>query len=119
MGDPGKIFLLEAFLKVLKSDNLLDQVNRTGRKLKSELHEIEKEFPNHLNSTRGRGTFLAINVETSKLRDDILARLKKKGENYCVKILIMLMIIQFNELYYNTIFFSSENRRVYDTLPNR
>ncbi|KAJ8968861.1 hypothetical protein NQ317_016784, partial [Molorchus minor] len=79
LGDPGKIFLLEAFLKVLKEQNLLDQVNRTGQRLKSGLLQVEKEFPTILNSTRGRGSFLAVNVSTTKLRDDILGRLKTKG----------------------------------------
>lgn len=81
VGDPGKLFLLEAFLKVVKEQNLLDQVNRSGNRLKSGLLELENEFPNLVNSTRGRGSFLAINAAKSALRDDIVARLKKKGIN--------------------------------------
>ncbi|KAL3268248.1 hypothetical protein HHI36_007372 [Cryptolaemus montrouzieri] len=79
MGDPGKIFLLEAVLKVIKQSNLLNNVEKTGAKLKSGLHKLEQEFPNQINSVRGRGTFLAFNASSSKLRDDILGNLKKKG----------------------------------------
>ncbi|KAJ8928266.1 hypothetical protein NQ314_019217 [Rhamnusium bicolor] len=79
LGDPGKIFLLEAFINVLKEQKLLDQVNKSGEKLKSGLFALEKEYSNLLNSTRGRGTFLAVNAATSALRDDLLGRLKQKG----------------------------------------
>nr|CAH7737123.1 unnamed protein product [Callosobruchus chinensis] len=79
MGDPGKIFLVEAFLKVLKEQKLLNQVVKTGDKLKSGLLGFEKEFPHLLNSVRGRGSFLAVNAASSSLRDDILKRLKDKG----------------------------------------
>ncbi|XP_018571405.1 4-aminobutyrate aminotransferase, mitochondrial [Anoplophora glabripennis] len=79
LGDPGKIFLLEAVLKVVKEQNLLNQVIKTGAKLKSGILALEKEYSNLLNSTRGRGSFLAVNATTSALRDDIIGRLKKKG----------------------------------------
>lgn len=79
MGDPSKILLLAEILKVIKEDNLLDRVNRTGNVLKSGLLAIEKEFPHILNSTRGRGTFLAINLKDSEARDKAVGKLKMKG----------------------------------------
>ncbi|KAL1502455.1 hypothetical protein ABEB36_007594 [Hypothenemus hampei] len=79
LGDPGKIFLLEAVLKVIKQQNLLEQVLKTGNKLKSGLLSLEKQHSNLLNSTRGRGSFLAINAVDTKLRDNIVAKLKSKG----------------------------------------
>lgn len=85
--------MLEAFLKVLKEQHLLDQVNITGAKLKKGILELEQEFPSLLNSTRGRGTFLAVNSETTKLRDEILARLKKKGE-------FKFLLMQFLKMHY-------------------
>lgn len=80
MGDPGKLLLLEAFINVLKSQNLIDNVNKTGTYLKAELMKVEKEFPNLLNSTRGRGLFLATTACNNKLRDEIVAKLKQNGE---------------------------------------
>ncbi|ERL88852.1 hypothetical protein D910_06234 [Dendroctonus ponderosae] len=79
LGDPGKLYLLEAVLNVIKQQNLLDQVLRTGSKLKLGIATIEKEHPDLLNSTRGRGTFLAVNAADTELRDKIVAKLKLKG----------------------------------------
>lgn len=79
MGDPGKLLLLEAVLNVVKREKLLDRVNKSGAKLKSGLLAAEKEFPSILNSTRGRGTFLAVNAKDTKTRDSIVHRLRQKG----------------------------------------
>lgn len=80
MGDPGKLLLLEAILKVVKRDNLLENVNRVGKKLKQGLLDAQRDYPALLNSTRGRGTFLAINCKNGALRDDLVNRLKQKGK---------------------------------------
>lgn len=79
MGDPGKLLLLETILNVIKRDSLLDNVKRVGDKLKNGLIQAQNEYPALLNSTRGRGTFLAINCTSPQLRDDIINRLKQKG----------------------------------------
>lgn len=80
MGDPGKLVILESVLKVIEQQNLLDLVNKTGEKLKCGLLEFQNDFPELLNSARGRGTFLAVTAETSDLRDCILKKLKAKGK---------------------------------------
>lgn len=80
MGDPGKVLILDSILKVINRDHLLKNVLKTGEKLKDGLKELECEFPHVLNSTRGRGTFLAINAADSQLRDSILFELKQKGK---------------------------------------
>ncbi|KAF2889916.1 hypothetical protein ILUMI_16257 [Ignelater luminosus] len=79
MGDPGKVLLLEAILKVIQKDNLLCLVQKTGQKLKCGLLELEREFCFLLDSTRGIGTLLAVNCTTPQLRDEILKCLKQKG----------------------------------------
>jgi 4-aminobutyrate aminotransferase / (S)-3-amino-2-methylpropionate transaminase len=79
MGDPGKLLMLEEILKTINREGLLQNVVKTGDKLKKGLFAAEKEFPHLLNSVRGRGTFLAINCKDGKLRDDIVNRLKQKG----------------------------------------
>ena len=84
MGDPGKLLILEQILNVIKRDSLLDNVNKVGEKLKKGLFDAQKDFPQLLNSTRGRGTFLAINASSGQLRDDIVNKLKQKGKNHHV-----------------------------------
>lgn len=80
MGDPGKVLLLEKILEVIKRDNLLETVNRVGDKLKKGLIDTQNQYSALLNSTRGRGTFLAISCASAALRDDIVNRLKLKGK---------------------------------------
>ncbi|KPI91462.1 4-aminobutyrate aminotransferase, mitochondrial [Papilio xuthus] len=79
MGDPGKLILLEKVLEVIKSDNLIRLTQEVGGHLKKGLHQLEKEFPNVINSVRGRGTFLAFDATTSELRDKINNNMKKNG----------------------------------------
>lgn len=79
MGDPSKLVLLEQVLNVIKQDKLLDRVNESGKCLKDGLLKLEKEFPSHMNSVRGRGTFIAFNAAKPECRDKILAKLKQKG----------------------------------------
>jgi 4-aminobutyrate aminotransferase/(S)-3-amino-2-methylpropionate transaminase len=79
MGDPAKLLLLQGVLEVVRRDSLLDLVQKSGEKLLTGLHSFEREFPQLLHSARGRGTFLAVTCSSTKLRDDLVARLKKKG----------------------------------------
>ncbi|XP_018567514.1 4-aminobutyrate aminotransferase, mitochondrial-like [Anoplophora glabripennis] len=79
MGDPGKLILLENIIEIIKSQDLLSQVQKSGERLKCGLHDLECEFSDLINSVRGRGTFLAATATSAKLRDDILKRLKQKG----------------------------------------
>lgn len=80
MGDPAKLLLLQGVLEVVRRDSLLDMVQKTGEKLLTGLRSFEREFPQLLHAARGRGTFLAITCPSTKLRDDLVARLKKKGK---------------------------------------
>ena len=41
IGDPSKVILLEAVVKVIKQQNLLSQVNEVGKHLWSGLHDLE------------------------------------------------------------------------------
>ncbi|XP_067647330.1 4-aminobutyrate aminotransferase, mitochondrial isoform X2 [Eurosta solidaginis] len=79
MGDPGKLLLLQEIINVIQEENLLKNVNKAGKVLKDGLLALEKEYSHLLNSTRGRGTFLAVNCQNSKARDDLVGRLKLKG----------------------------------------
>lgn len=79
MGDPGKLILLEAVLNVIKQDKLLENVEKTGNRLKNGLLSLEKEYSHVMHSVRGRGTFLAFSVINTAARNAILEALKQKG----------------------------------------
>lgn len=79
MGDPSKVVLLESIIKVIKRDNLLSLVQKSGEVLLKGLKDLQKEYPSLIHSARGRGTFLAVTCTSTKLRDDLVARMKMKG----------------------------------------
>ncbi|KAJ9596444.1 hypothetical protein L9F63_012528, partial [Diploptera punctata] len=79
MGDPSKLLLLQGILNVIQRDSLLNLVQKSGEKLMNGLKEFQKEFPHLLYAARGRGTFLAVSCPSTKIRDDLVARMKKKG----------------------------------------
>lgn len=79
MGDPGKLLLLESILKTIKQEVLLQNVEKAGAKLKQGLFQAQNDFPSLLGSARGRGTFLAINCVSTKMRDEVIHALKQKG----------------------------------------
>lgn len=78
-GDPGKLIILEGVLEVIKRDNLLENVRKTGDVLLKGLLEAQKDFSSILDSARGRGTFLAINAKDGATRDKIVGKLKANG----------------------------------------
>lgn len=74
--------MLEEVLRVINEQNLLENVRKTGEKLKRGLLQLEKELPGVLHAVRGRGVFLAVSVPSHSVRDDILNRLKQNGIQY-------------------------------------
>lgn len=79
MGEPSKLQVLKVVLDVIKRDNLLDNVNVTGKLLLDTLKQFQNKYPNHLNSARGMGTFCAINCKDGPLRDKIIGLLREQG----------------------------------------
>ncbi|XP_058794257.1 4-aminobutyrate aminotransferase, mitochondrial isoform X2 [Phymastichus coffea] len=79
MGDPSKIILLEAIVDVILKENLLDKVTRVGNYTLNELVKMENEFSSSINSSRGRGTFIAFDCASAQLRDSVVKKLLQKG----------------------------------------
>ena len=86
VGDPGKVVLLDAVLKTVKKDNLLDNTLKSGEcvwssavclqsyklfvyisgeVLMTGIKNLEKKYPGLVHSTRGIGTFIAFDADTS------------------------------------------------------
>lgn len=95
MGDPTKIVLLDAILNVIKRDNLLSVVEKSGDVLMSGLRDLEAEFPALISSTRGRGTFISFDAADAKLRDDIVGRLLSKGK-WSINLVLLVFCFLFS-----------------------
>ena len=65
------MILLDAVLKTIRSENLLEETSKSGTVLLDGLTDLQNRFPGYLNSARGRGTFCAINCDTTDRRDKV------------------------------------------------
>lgn len=81
VGDPSKLLLLEAVLKTIKNDDLLENTRQTGEVLLNGLKDLEQRFPKILNSARGLGTFCSIDCDSTARRDGLLGKLRLQGVN--------------------------------------
>ena len=60
----GKLILLDAVLKTIKQDSLLENTAAAGKVLLDGLKSMQAKFPQYLHSARGLGTFCAIDCDT-------------------------------------------------------
>lgn len=81
VGDPGKLLLLDAVLKTIKSDGLLENTKKTGEVLLGGLKGLEQKFPNILSAARGLGTFCSVDCDSAARRDGLLVKLRAQGVN--------------------------------------
>ncbi|XP_065217365.1 4-aminobutyrate aminotransferase, mitochondrial-like [Planococcus citri] len=79
MGDPGKMIMLEEVLKIIRRDQLLENVKETGKVLMKGLTEYQNSYNGLIHSVRGLGTFISFDLPTSAQRDTVVNRLKNKG----------------------------------------
>jgi len=79
VGDPSKLLLLDAVLKTIKRDKLLENTLQSGEVLMSGLKDLQTRFPQYLRNARGRGTFCAIDCDSGARRDQILSQLRSRG----------------------------------------
>ncbi|XP_030200587.1 4-aminobutyrate aminotransferase, mitochondrial [Gadus morhua] len=79
MGDPSKNLLLAEVLNVIRQENLLAEVTRTGKALLGGLYELQAKYPNLLSRARGQGTFCAIDVCKASVRDKLILQARDNG----------------------------------------
>ena len=61
--------LLDAVIKTIKQENLLETANQSGKVLLNGLKEIELRYPGMVHSARGMGTICAIDAVTTEKYD--------------------------------------------------
>lgn len=79
LGDPIRIVYLEAIVKSMKRDNLIELTRNTGDYLLEGLKKYCKDYPHLINSARGLGTFTALNGADASVRDKIVVKLRNNG----------------------------------------
>jgi len=79
MGDAPRLLQLNAVLKHMKENNLLEQVRSVGKALETVLNAAAQKFPQFVANVRGAGTLQAFDVSTPALRDQLAAELKHSG----------------------------------------
>jgi len=79
MGDPHKLIQLEAFLKTMKKDNLLELVQVTGNYLADGLDILQRVYPNMLSNNRGKGTFRAVDMPDTETQLKVISMLRQEG----------------------------------------
>uniref|UniRef100_A0A3P9NNI4 4-aminobutyrate aminotransferase, mitochondrial n=1 Tax=Poecilia reticulata TaxID=8081 RepID=A0A3P9NNI4_POERE len=79
MGDPSKNLFLVEVLNVIRRENLLEEVTRSGKALLNGLYELQAQYPGLLSRARGLGTFCAIDVRDAATRDRLLLQARDKG----------------------------------------
>lgn len=79
VGDPSKVVLLEEVLKVIRTNNLVENARVSGEYLLDGLKEMQARFPGLINKARGLGTFCAIDFRDEALRDKIIYEMRQRG----------------------------------------
>ncbi|CAB1350282.1 unnamed protein product, partial [Coregonus sp. 'balchen'] len=74
MDDPADIVL-----NVIRRENLLEEVTRSGKTLLQGLYQLQDQYPNLLSSARGQGTFCAIDIRDDATRNSIIFKARDKG----------------------------------------
>ncbi len=81
VGDPSKVLLLDAVLRTIRQEDLLENTRVTGEVLLSGLMKLQRQFPGLLHSSRGLGTFCAVDAKDTATRDGVLKKLLAEGVN--------------------------------------
>lgn len=78
MGDPSKMLQLEAVLKVMKRDDLIENVRVTGNYIKESLYALQDKYPN-MSNVRGAGTLIAFDMPDMPARDALIKACQQRG----------------------------------------
>uniref|UniRef100_A0A674EDJ2 4-aminobutyrate aminotransferase, mitochondrial n=1 Tax=Salmo trutta TaxID=8032 RepID=A0A674EDJ2_SALTR len=79
LGDHTKNLLLTEVIKVIKTENLLDQAKRSGKVILEGLYNLQDKYPHLLSRARGIGTFCAIDVKDEDTRNNLILKARNKG----------------------------------------
>lgn len=61
------------YLEIIQEERLLDNVNKQGKHLFSEMEDLQKDFPNLVSNIRSRGLFAAFDLPSHDIRNTFLS----------------------------------------------
>ncbi|XP_067115459.1 4-aminobutyrate aminotransferase, mitochondrial-like [Osmerus mordax] len=79
LGDHTKNLFLNEVIKVIRTENLMEEVQRSGRVMLQGLYELQAKYPHLLSRARGLGTFCAVDVRDEDTRNSLLIKARNKG----------------------------------------
>ncbi|XP_076755550.1 4-aminobutyrate aminotransferase, mitochondrial [Xylocopa sonorina] len=79
MGDPSQILILEAVLQTIEAEDLLTHVCHVSNYLLCQLNTLQHEFPDLINSVRGRGFIIAFDTSCKEMKNKLLQLMRSKG----------------------------------------
>ncbi|UJR33627.1 hypothetical protein I4U23_021062 [Adineta vaga] len=79
MGEPSKLLVLDAVLKTVKAENLIESTRKTGDILLKGLEDISAKYSKLILNVRGRGTFCAFDMPDASVRDKFIGQMRNAG----------------------------------------
>ena len=71
--------MLDTILDEYEANNLIENARITGEYLRDGLRNISKKHQGMIGRVRGRGTFVALSVNNTELRDKVIWELRQAG----------------------------------------
>lgn len=96
LGDPSKLVFLEAVVKTIKEENLIQKIAKTGDYMLKGLEALQTKYPKLILNARGRGTFCAIDFSTPELRDKAIKVCIKRDNKTIINFFTKLQVMHSN-----------------------
>lgn len=80
MGEPAKLLVLDAILKTVKQENLVENTKKAGDVLLNGLKNISKQYSQLILNVRGRGTFCSFDMPDANVRDKFVTEMRNAGK---------------------------------------
>lgn len=80
MGEPAKLLVLDAILKTVKQENLIENTRKTGDVLLNGLKDLSKQYSQLFLNARGLGTFCAFDMPNASTRDKFISHMRNAGK---------------------------------------
>ncbi|XP_022092684.1 4-aminobutyrate aminotransferase, mitochondrial-like [Acanthaster planci] len=79
MGDPPKLLMLAAIVKVIKEMDLVGVARDSGQYLMDGIKDLQSKYPEQLSRARGMGTHIAVDCKDGESAAKIMKLVREKG----------------------------------------